>query len=118
MRVERKIKLPKQWKHWVRSAGLGLGAPISKWHRSLDSWRYLKGHGHAWRINMYGELQCGDRLKDFDRWALSNNVYVDFSSIKSRDQFVSVVKQLVEFHERIFPEGSSIADDCNVLLSI
>lgn len=116
---EVKFVLPKQWKHWVRSAGLGLGKPIRKWERNMQhAWINLVGRNHRWRINRYGEFQCGDRNEDFDRWALSNNVYVDIRTIKTRDQFVNTVKQLVKFHESTFPAGNAIADDRNVLMEV
>lgn len=118
MDQEKKIVLPKQWKHWCRSAGLGLGKPLRKWDRNLDSWINLVGNGHRWRINMYGEFQCGDRNSDFDRWALSNNVFVDFEIFKSRDQFVKIVKQMVAFHESTYPSGNAIADERNIEMEV
>lgn len=111
-RKEKEYKLPKQWKHWVRSAGLGLGKPRRKWERNMNlHWINLVGRGHQWRINMYGEFQCGDTNEKFDRWALSNNVFVDFGIFKSRDQFVKIVKQMVEFHHKTYPDGYTVDDD-------
>lgn len=112
VREEVHFVLPKQWKNWVRSARLGLGKPIKKWDRNMQHhWINLVGRGHRWRINMYGEFQCGDTLEEFDRWALSNNVFVDIRTIQNRDQFVNIVKQLVKFHESTFPGGRTVNDD-------
>lgn len=63
-------KLPKQWKHWCQQAGLRLYSAADRYSRRESAWYYLKGHGRVWRVNCYGMLQCGDRLAEFDRWAL------------------------------------------------
>lgn len=79
-RVEVDVKLPKQWKDWCLRLGLqrhntrrhpGCASPrVSKWDRNEYAWYYLKGKGFVWRINCYGEFQRGDKIEDFDRWAL------------------------------------------------
>jgi hypothetical protein len=115
---EKKIVLPKQWKDWCRRAGLRTMGPRRKWERNWrSSWLYLQGRGHVWRINCYGEFQCGDTHEDFDRWARCYIVYVDFDIFKSRDQFVNIVKQLAVFQEKTFPNGEATDDqDWNVLM--
>lgn len=119
MTQEKEIKLPKQWKDWCRAAGLGLNKPIRPYQRNTKSWFYLVGRGHQWRISMYGEFQCGDSLSDFDRWARSYNVYVDFDIFKSRDQFVKIVKQMVKFHEATYPDGKAMdGHDWDVLMEV
>lgn len=60
------MKLPKQWKHWCKTARL---KPHSN-RVVRGPWFYLQGRGHYWRVNCYGMFQRGDTYKDFDRWAL------------------------------------------------
>lgn len=78
IKPEVKVKLPKQWKHWCAQMGLRRHCrKIYKWDRNINSWLYLKGKGHVWRINCYGEFERGDTIEDFDRWALCNIDYLD-----------------------------------------
>jgi hypothetical protein len=73
MTVTDDVKLPKQWKNWCQRMGLRRHTnSIKKWDRNFDSWLYLKGHGHVWRVNCYHEFERGDTYEDFDRWALCN----------------------------------------------
>lgn len=71
------VKLPKQWKHWCRRAGL---RPESsgQWARSMSAWMSLNGQGRKWRIALRDVsnqddciFQAGDTYDEFDRWALS-----------------------------------------------
>lgn len=86
-------KLPKQWKHWCQKAGLRLHSAADSYSRRDSAWYYLKGHGRVWRINCYGMLQCGDTLKEFDRWALCNIVEIELPT--SLAQFKVAVRGLV-----------------------
>lgn len=64
-------KLPKQWKHWCRQAGLRRqGWKGSHKGRYASAWMYLQGRGRMWRLNCHGQFQRGDTYADFDRWAL------------------------------------------------
>jgi hypothetical protein len=63
-------KLPKQWKHWCRMAGLKPHSNRPSRERSEWAWWYLQGRGRYWRINDKGMFQCGDTYAEFDRWAL------------------------------------------------
>lgn len=64
------MNLPKQWRHWCKESGL---KPTYK-RRKRYSWYALIGHGYHWRITASGMFQRGDRVEDFDRWALSEQV--------------------------------------------
>jgi len=63
------MKLPKQWRHWCQSSGLYVNRTLGG-QRKEYSWFYLKGHGYVWRLNCNDEFEIGDRIQDFDRWAL------------------------------------------------
>lgn len=63
-------KLPKQWKHWCKLAGMKPHSNRPSAERGEWAWWYLKGRGRVWRINDKGMFQCGDTYADFDRWAL------------------------------------------------
>jgi hypothetical protein len=65
-----RIKLPKQWKHWCKIANLRPHTNnVSRTGRSSHGYFYLKGRGHHWRVNCFGDLQRGDSYADFDKWA-------------------------------------------------
>ena len=86
------IKLPKQFKHWCQKTGL---KPRHKGFH-ISSWFYLQGHGREWRINCYGELQCGDKYKDFDRWALCDIYETEMPN--NLADFKDAVKNLLKMH--------------------
>ena len=81
------VRLPKQWKHWCRQAGL----------RPRDGrrgrWLYLRGRGREWRVNYFAMLQRGDTYAEFDRWALCQIAEAPIP--KTRDQFVQTVEYLL-----------------------
>lgn len=87
-----KIKLPKQWKHWCRSAHLAT-RDYGYSQRPQDRWFYLRGHGREWRVNCHGMLQCGDTYADFDRWALCEIREVPLP--KTRAGFLAAVQWLL-----------------------
>lgn len=89
--TEVKVKLPKQWKHWCQKLNLRRhSSKINKWDRNINSWFYLKGRGFVWRIDCFGHFQRGDRIEDFDRWALCNISEIDFvpNTFKSFESWV------------------------------
>lgn len=68
-----KEKLPKQWRQWCRKARLKPhGGQVTG--RQQHEWFNLTGHGRVWRVNCYGIFQVGDKLADFDRWALCDPI--------------------------------------------
>jgi hypothetical protein len=86
------FKLPKQWKHWVRSAGLRFDG-FGKYKRSRHNIYSMRGHGRHWRVNCHGEFQCSEPYAGFDRWA--NSHQETFQMPKTKDAFVSLVKGYV-----------------------
>lgn len=83
------IKLPKQWRHWCKKAGLHPHYGGRRWHE----WFYLKGHGRVWRINCDDMLECGDTYAEFNRWALCNSKEV--SRPTNQSQFLAAVRDLL-----------------------
>ena len=79
------IKLPKQWRHWVKLAGLK-----PERIRGRGNLLYLVGNGRRWRVDMYGVLNKGETLDTFDRWA--NSTEDNFPLPKTRDEFLRIVK--------------------------
>lgn len=86
-------KLPKQWRHWCQVAGLKRYWSRGKDGRKDHQWFYLKGHGRVWRLNCHAMLQCGDRLEEFDRWALCSIIEVPMPT--SLNEFVEAVRTLL-----------------------
>ena len=100
LRNEIDIKLPKQWKHWCKKAGLRRWSnKISKWDRNISAWFYLKGRGYVWRVNCYGEFERGDSIENFDRWALC-----DIDSVsrvpENELEFLMTVQYLISLMEK------------------
>jgi len=74
------IKLPKQWKHWCKKAGL---RPETTFRytdglRRSGRWMSLNGQGRKWRISLRNTanqndcvFQAGETYEKFDRWARS-----------------------------------------------
>lgn len=87
--------LPKQWRHWAKVNRL---RPHGKVYHKRTSWTYLVGRGRVWRIayDYEGEkgytFQGGDRLPEFDRWALSRRY--EFPVPQSLAEFTQVVRSL------------------------
>jgi hypothetical protein len=90
------LKLPKQWKHWVSSAGLRPRANTGTTRGLKSAWFYLHGHGREWRVNDRHELQCGDTYADFDRWALCEIQQAPMPT--TRAEFVATVRKLLALH--------------------
>lgn len=84
-----KVVLPKQWKHWCADSHL-------KPHHHAGGWMYLRGRGRFWRVNCWGDFQCGDTYADFDRWALCN--IHEAPMPRTREQFREAVAGLLVCH--------------------
>ena len=82
-------KLPKQWRHWCRKAGL---RPYCGGMRRYE-WFYLKGHGRVWRLNCLNMLQCGDSYADFSKWALCDIEQTPCPTNEA--QFLAAVRELL-----------------------
>ena len=67
------VRIPKQWNHWLKKLGFRLHGRKRKYDRGQPI-LYMKGKGRVWRVNCFLVLQCGDKIEDFDRWALCNNI--------------------------------------------
>lgn len=86
------LKLPKQWKHWCADQRLRLHG--RKFSHGLRQWFYLKGHGHYWRVNCYGMLQCGDTYEEFDRCALCD--IAETTMPATRAEFRAAIGKLLQ----------------------
>lgn len=67
------VRFPKQWNHWLKKLGLRLHGRKRKYDRGYPI-LYMKGKGRVWRITCHFSLQCGDKIEDFDRWALCSHI--------------------------------------------
>ena len=84
-------KLPKQWVHWARKAGLrpnGAG-------RGVRAGYYLKGRGRHWRFNSEGDFECSCPTEHFDRWANSRGAGMHGIPY-SEKEFLARVEELRE----------------------
>jgi hypothetical protein len=90
-----KIKLPKQWRDWMRAAKL---RPYSRKTYDKSSKKtgdfYMRGKGYVWRVNDNWQFQLGDTTSDFDRWALCkiNNHPLPLT----KASFLKTVESLIE----------------------
>lgn len=82
------MKLPKQWKHWAKKAGL---KPERK--RGAGSGFYMLGRGRRWRVNCNNQFQCSCPIADFDRWANSLGAQID-GIPQTEKQFLMAVNNL------------------------
>jgi hypothetical protein len=91
------LKLPKQWKHWCRTAGL---RPEYRPNSKGAYWSSLNGAGRKWRIALRSAdgsqsdciFQVGDTYDDFDRWALSRRI--SFEIPKTWAEFKAIIDQV------------------------
>lgn len=88
-----KIKLPKQWKHWVKSAGLKLESHNHKWKRSNWALFTLVGRNRVWRVNCDAKFECSCPSEHFDRWANSRGS-AEYDIPKTKQEFLDLVKKL------------------------
>lgn len=84
------IKLPKQWRHWCKKAGL---RPYYGKGRRWYEWFYLKGHGRVWRVNCSDMLGCGDTHKEFNRWVLCRSEVTPRPN--NEVEFIAAVQELL-----------------------
>ena len=82
------VRLPKQWMHWAKSAGLKTTVPGR--FRGF----YLKGRGRNWRVNCYGFFEASCPIPHFDRWANSRGSEVR-QLPRSHAEFLDVVRRMV-----------------------
>lgn len=93
-----KLKLPKQWKHWIYRVGLRPHG--RKYTHGTSNWLYFKGKGHVWRIarkyddNNMLVFQRGDTIEEFDRWALCDIIETPwpFKNFNEFEEFVNTAR--------------------------
>ena len=88
------MKLPKQWNHWVKMAGLRHEASNKKWKRQHWSKFSLIGHGRHWRVNCLGQFQMSEVHATFDRWANSTERTEQVPTTKK--EFVNTVNRMLK----------------------
>lgn len=90
MKLTNNIKIPKQWFHWMKKAGL-------KWHRSSIRGKNrlwaMQGHGCYWRVNCHGHFQRSEPYEDFDRWGNSLAATIEDLPVTEKE-FLDVVNLL------------------------
>jgi hypothetical protein len=91
--MEREMKLPKQWKHWVYRLGLKENKGFGKDRKKYSKF-YLNGFNRLWRINCLNQFQYSEKLDTFDRW--SNSTEGTFPIPQSFKEFEFIVKKARE----------------------
>ena len=89
-------RLPKQFFHWLRKAGIrsSFKHHSKRYMAKMDS---FIGHGRYWRINCYGLFEVSTKVADFDRWANSNpGVSIDVRLIKNEKDMFHYVNYLLQ----------------------
>jgi hypothetical protein len=85
-------KLPKQWVHWAKKAGLNRGSRYRKYNLKGDC---LYGLDRVWRVNCDNIFECSCPVEYFDRWANSRGS--EWNGIpQTEKEFLNAVKILVE----------------------
>lgn len=86
------LKLPKQWKHWLRSSGLKLS------HRkSRKRYEHYYFNDHEFRFMVGTSLTITmARQEGFDRWAISRIEGIHEAIPRSKDEFVNAIQQMRE----------------------
>jgi hypothetical protein len=85
------VKLPKQWKHWCKKAGLRPES-TGRWARGRWSYMSLRGRGRRWGITCYNDLRVSEGNATFDRWANSEVALVPVPTTEAT--FMVAVKEL------------------------
>jgi len=80
-------KLPKQWRYWVKKAGLKIDGRESIHDSSLI------GRNRVWRVDCSGNLEVSCPLEHFDRW--SNSSGAEMKLPRSEKEFLASVKELL-----------------------
>lgn len=83
------MKLPKQWRHWAKKAGLK-----PERVRGAGNLFYMIGRGRRWRVNCSGQFQCSCWIDEFDRWANSLGAQID-GIPQTEKQFLATVELLI-----------------------
>lgn len=89
------MKLPKQWKHWLKAAHL-----TDMSNRSSYSGWIIKGRDRHWRVNCNGVFECSCPLEHFDRWANSRGAESDHIPTSKADFLKTVNALLVESKDK------------------
>ena len=83
------VKLPKQWRHWCKLAGLK-----PQWMpRTKDSKSNMVGKGRNWRVTCDNKFQVSEPLSVFDRWANSALGSIDLPTTEK--DFLKAVGKLL-----------------------
>lgn len=85
------MKLPKQWLHWAKKAGL---RRFTRRGSRQDNGMYMWGHRREWRVNRYGEFQCSDTYDIMDRWA--NSLHKTEPLPGTEREFLEAVRRMKE----------------------
>lgn len=96
-RFVKTIKLPKQFHHWMKKAGIVRKSRLKgrKGYRIKD--HLWTGHGRHWRINCRGIFECSERFTTFDRWANSNpQVGVEAETLDNERLALAVVRTMLK----------------------
>lgn len=91
------VKLPKQWKRWIRKAGLKSSYSSDLSRRYGD--HYFEGYGRRWRLDCRGFFDMSEKEKTFDRWANSLEKSVPMDA-KTESEFMDIMKRLLPKSER------------------
>lgn len=96
----RRIKLPKSWKHWCRSCKLEIDDGAN------SGGYYLKGRGYRWRVNVHGMFQRGDSIDSFERWAVCAIDEVPMP--KTLSEFKDAVAELLDKTESYYEQPTEL----------
>lgn len=93
--MSHELKLPKQWRRWLKKAGLKLSSCSheSRNRRWLSEYCCIKGFNRHWRVDCVGNLDMSEPIGDFDRWANSQESSVPMSA-KTEAEFVALVESM------------------------
>jgi hypothetical protein len=86
-------RIPRQWKHWVRTCGLKPGGKFKPYY-----WQYLSDKTLLYRVNC--DMLMDIAAKDgFDRWA-NSRYNVSWIVPKSLQEFRKFVSEAKAYHDR------------------
>lgn len=89
--IKSEIVLPKQWRDWLRAAGL---KPSYDTHMARHyGVTYFTGYGRHWRIDYCGNLDMSETFDTFDRWANSCQLSLPMSAT-NKNEFVRLVHNM------------------------
>ena len=95
------IKLPKQWKQWLRKAGFKI--PPKTYGLGHNPVLYWEGFGRHWRVNCYQDLEVSKTFDQFDRWA--NSTFFSTQGIpQTKEEFlqrITYMRQRIERKEHL-----------------